>query len=74
MAGAFRLSALRKTLRKIQTPKHLAGAHEGVWVTERSELKRRTFVRADFYGEVRKAPWLGKMNGKVLFASEAAPT
>lgn len=43
-------------------------------MTERNELKRRTLVLADLYGEVRKAPQLGKMSGKVSFASEAAPT
>lgn len=65
---------LWETLRKIRTPKRLAGAHEGVWMTERNELKRWTLVLADLYGEVRQALQLGKMNGKVLFAREAAPT
>jgi hypothetical protein len=43
-------------------------------MTERNELKRWTLVLADLYGEVRQALQLGKMNGKVLFAREAAPT
>lgn len=43
-------------------------------VTDRSKLERWRLRLAYLSREVRQAPQLGKMNGKVWFASEAAPT
>lgn len=43
-------------------------------VTDRNKLGRWSLGLADLSREVRQARQLGKMNGKVWFAGEAAPT